>query len=89
MAALRRLLGVISDSRSKKKAGPSKVTGLFFLVAGAGLPSRLRRSFISASECLRGCAACRSPPLRATCRALERAPTNKKADPVWGRLLVW
>jgi len=35
MAALRRLVSVISEGRNKKKAGPSKVTGLFFLVAGA------------------------------------------------------
>ena len=37
MAALRRLVSVISDGRSKKKAGPSKVTGLLFLVAGRAL----------------------------------------------------
>ena len=35
MAALRRLANVISEGRSRKKAGPSKVTGLFFLVAEA------------------------------------------------------
>ena len=51
MAALRRLVSVISDGRSKKKASASKVTGLFFLVAGAGWPSPLRGSVMSA-----GCA---------------------------------
>ena len=41
MAALRWLVSVVSDGRSKTKAGPGKVTGLFFLVAGAGYVTNL------------------------------------------------
>lgn len=47
MAALRRLANVISEGRSSnKKAGPSKVTGASYLVAGA----RLWKSWIYAQN---------------------------------------